>query len=278
MSKGIFLLAQNNNENYVKQACFCAFSIKKTNPTLSVTIATNDFIPEKYKKYFDNIIEIPGEDLAVSEEWKVSNRVKIYDLSPYNETLVLDTDMLVTEDISSWFEKLKDFDLYFTSQPRTYRGEIISSNFYRKTFTANNLPNIYVGVHYFKKSKLANEFYEWLKIIGKNWQEFYKQHLEFKRPDFCSIDVCSAIAVKIMDCESQVISSAKTSPTFVHMKTKVQNWNKQVSSWQDYVAVYITDDFDVKVGNYSQSGVFHYTENSFVKNYLEKRIKEMANV
>lgn len=278
MNRGIFLFAQNTNDtNYVAQACFCAFSIKQTNPDLSVTVATNDYIPEKYKKYIDNIIEIPGEDFASEEEWKISNRIKIYNLSPYDETIVLDTDMLVLKDISKWWNLLADYDLYFTSTPTTYRGDILTSNFYRKTFVANLLPDTYVGLHYFKKSPLAEEFYKWLNIIVPNYKTFYKQHLEHRPPDFCSIDVCSAIAIKIMDCESIVINKSSLYPSFVHMKPRAQNWYKSVSNWQDYVGAYLTDDFELFVGNYKQNSVFHYTEDSFVKNYLEKRIKEIAN-
>ena len=278
MSRGVFLFAQNTNyTNYVAQACFCAFSIKQTNPNVSVTVATNDYVPEKYKKYIDYVIEIPGEDFASEEEWKISNRIKIYDLSPYDETIVLDTDMLVLRDISEWWNLLADYDLYFTSIPTTYRGDVLSSNFYRKTFTANFLPDIYVGLHYFKKSPLAKEFYEWLKVIVTNYKTFYKQHLEHNPPNFCSIDVCSSIAVKIMDCENIVINKSSLYPNFVHMKPRAQNWYKSVSNWQDYVGAYLTDDFKFFVGNYKQNSVFHYTEDSFVKNYLEKRIKEIAN-
>jgi hypothetical protein len=277
MSKGIFLFAQNGDTNYVRQACFCAYTIKQSNPTLSVTLATNDFVPEKYLKYFDNIIEIPGDDLAESENWKVSNRVKIYDLSPYDETIVLDVDMLVLTDISDWWSKLENYDLYFTSNPITYKGELIKTDFYRKAFTANNLPNIYVGVHYFKKSVLANEFYSWLSVIVQNWKEFYNQHLESKKPSFCSIDVCAAIAIKIMDCKTQVTNNSKIYPTFTHMKSKCQNWRRPVNYWQDYVEAYFTDDLEFKIGNYKQTGIFHYTENSFVDNFLESKIKDFIN-
>lgn len=277
MNRGIFLFAQNSDINYVRQACFCAYSIKQSNPNISVTLATNDFVPEKYIKYFDNIIDIPGDDLAESENWKVSNRVKIYNLSPYEETIVLDVDMLVLSDISKWWENLENYDLYFTSNPITYKGEIVTSNYYRKTFTENYLPNIYVGVHYFKKSELAQEFYAWLDIIVKNWKEFYNQHLENKKPSFCSIDVCAAIAIKIMDCQHQVTNKSKTYPTFIHMKSQCQNWRRPVSYWQDYVDVYFTEDFDFKIGNFKQSGVFHYTENNFVDNFLENKIRELVN-
>lgn len=276
MSRGILFLAQNNSENYVRQACLCAWSIKTTNPEMSISIATNDFVPKKYKTLFDNIIEIPGDDLAANESWKVSNRCKLYDISPYNETIVLDTDMLVLSDISSWWKQLEKYELYFTSAPLTYRGEKLTSNFYRRTFVENNLPNIYVGVHYFKKSVKAKEFYDLQKTVVENWKEFYNQHITSKRPEYCSIDVCTSIVVKILDCFDQVTNKSSLYPTFVHMKPKAQNWTRQVSSWQEYVAAYISDDFEFKVGNYKQTGIFHYTENSFVDNILEQRIKELS--
>lgn len=277
MSKGIVLVAQNNKENYVRQACLCAWSIKKTNPDLSVSLITNDFVPKKYKDLFDYIIDIPGEDLSINEEWKISNRCKIYDVTPYDETIVLDTDMLVLSNIEDWWTTLKNYNLYFTTTPITYRGEKITSAFYRKTFVENSLPNLYVGVHYFKKSKTAKEFYDLLKVVVTNWKEFYTQHLETRRPEYCSIDVCSAIVVKILDNENSVTNQSSRFPTFVHMKPKAQNWNRQVSSWQDYIAAYISEDFKFTVGNYLQQGVFHYTENSFVSNFLEKRIRELEN-
>ena len=278
MSKGIFLFAQNTEDtNYVEQACYCAITIKTHNPNLQIAIATNDFVPLKYKKFFDHIIEITGTDLSANENWKISNRSKIYNLTPFDETVVLDTDVLVCEDLEKYFPSLSSYDLYFTTNPVTYRGETITERYYRKTFVKNSLPDTYVGMHYFKKSDLAKEFYNWLDIIVQNWQDFYKQHLEYNRPDFCSIDVCSAIAIKIMEFEAQVTGKSTSLPKFVHMKPKVQNWYRSVNSWQDYVACYLTDDCKLKVGNYNQSGIFHYTEDTFVKNYLQTRIKDIVN-
>lgn len=278
MSRGILLFAQNTQDvNYVEQACYCAISSKTHNPDLEIAIVTNDFVPLKYEKYFDHIIDINGPDLSVDEKWKISNRSKLYDLSPFTETMVLDTDTLICSNFENYFDLLKNYDLYFTSQPVTYRGEIINNNYYRKTFEKNNLPNTYVGLHYFKKSKLAKEFYYWLDIIVKNYKTFYQQHLTYNRPDFCSIDVCSAIAIKILECETQVTGKSTMLPNFVHMKPKVQNWHRSVNSWQDYVACYLSNDFNLKIGNYEQLGVFHYTEDSFVKTYLKNRIKEIMN-
>ena len=48
---------------------------------------------------FDQIIPIPFGDAADDSEWKVENRWKIYHASPYDETIVMDTDMLVLQNI-----------------------------------------------------------------------------------------------------------------------------------------------------------------------------------
>ena len=57
MSKGYLLVAMG--DNYIKQACLCALSIKKTQTLSNVSIMTSDIVPNNYKHLFDEIIEIP---------------------------------------------------------------------------------------------------------------------------------------------------------------------------------------------------------------------------
>ena len=49
------------------------------------------------------------------------------------------------------------------------------------------------------------------------------------------------------------------------MKSKVQGWENNSDNWTDIVPYYFTDDKELKIGNYLQTGLFHYTENSFAK-------------
>lgn len=278
MSKGILLFAQNNDhDDYIKQACFAAISTKKTNPCENLSVITNDAIPSKYRRYFDQVICDKATDHASNEEWKISNRVKLYELSPYDHTLVLDTDVLVLSDISHWWKKLKKYEVYFTTSPVTYRGERLTSDFYRRSFIENSLPCVYSGLHYFSKSTFAKEFYKWLELVTVNWEKFYSQHLKYRVPRYPSIDMSAAIVIEILDCEKQVTNPLLSYPTFVHMKANTQNWKNQATSWQDFVQPYLDDNFELKIGNYKQSGIFHYSENSFVSNYLETRFTEMFN-
>jgi hypothetical protein len=261
------MLAQNSNYDYILQACLAAMSIRATNKNANICLITNNDVPDKYKQLFNYIIDIPWGDHAEDYEWKIHNRWKIYHAVPYEETVVMDTDMLVLEDLSSWFNFLQTYDLFFPTKVFTYRNEEVKdNNYYRKAFSKFNLPNIYTGFHWFKKRDLPHEFYTWLEMITNNWQQFYKYHAGGKiYQNTCSIDVSSAIAVKILDCESQVTNSKVKYPSFVHMKQKIQDWNLSYGErWQDRVGVYLNEDLTLRIGNYVQSGVFHYTEKDFV--------------
>ncbi len=266
MSNNFTMLAQNTDVDYVQQAYLNAMSIRATNKNAKICLITNDTVQDKYKQIFDDIVEIPWGDHAKDSDWKIENRWKSYHATPYDESLVMDTDMLVLQDISSWFNFLKNYDLFFTSNVYTYRNELVTNDYYRHTFVKNKLPNLYSGLHYYKKSDTAHEFYTWLEMITNNWQQFYRQHTGGKMYQRkCSIDLSSAIAVKIMGIESQVTNPRAKYPSFVHMKPRIQNWqNSVVDKWQNRVGTYLGEDLQLKIGNYTQAGVFHYTEDDFV--------------
>lgn len=263
---GIVVLAQNNSQDdYVEQACLLAMSLEITNPNIPISIITNDDVPLEYKRFFDKIIPIPYEDDAKNSEWKIENRWKIYHATPYENTIVMDTDMIVLQDISSWVDFLSNYEMYFTSNVYTYRGEKVTNNFYRKVFTENDLPNLYSGLHFFKKSDFAHEFYKWIELVTNNWELFYGQYATEHYPGRFSMDVTVAIVAKILDCDDDITNSIAKFPTFTHMKPMIQNWSKSQPDWQDCVGTYISDNCNVKIGNYQQTGILHYTENSFGK-------------
>ena len=49
---------------------------------------------------------------------------------------------------------------------------------------------------------------------------------------------------------------------FVHMKSKVQEWHNSNEDWMSkMIPFYFTDNLQLKIGNYTQKDIFHYTEN-----------------
>tara|TARA_B110000259_G_scaffold174675_1_gene209226 strand:- start:1501 stop:2337 length:837 start_codon:yes stop_codon:yes gene_type:complete len=271
------LVAQNTQDvDYVKQACALAMSIHATTPDSNISILTDDTIPQRYKGLFDNVIKIPWGDLANKYDWKIHNRWKTYFISPYEDAIVLDTDMLVLEDITSWYNFLQSYDMYITSTIFDYRGNKIKDTFYRKNFNRYNLPNTYMGLHYFKKSEFALEFYTWLDKITNNWKEFYKLSGSNPIQNFASMDLTAAMAIDILDCKSKITNENVSVPSFTHMKANIQGWNELRESWQTKVGTYFTDDAELYIGNHKQSGIFHYTEDNFLTDdiiqVLEKRL------
>ena len=182
--------------------------------------------------------------------------------------------------IYKWRYLNKNYNLFITSQVLTYRNEIVTGNYYRRVFVENNLPNTYSAFMYFKKSQLAEEFWTLVEIISKNWKEFYNKFLLNYKPTHLSMDVVFALAVKILGIEDQIMSSFGY-PTFVHMKSRIQNWHTVTDDWMDYGGVYLNKKGSLKISNYQQNGIFHYTEKKFLNDHIlyvyEDLYKEKIN-
>jgi hypothetical protein len=267
MTINFTLLAQNSSDDYVKQAYLCALSIRATNPDSKIALITNNKC--KYD-IFDDVIKIPWGDAASNSEWKIENRWKIYHATPYDRTIVLDTDMLVLDNIKHWWNFLQTKKVFYTTNVLTYRGTPMTSLYYRKSFVDNNLSSLYSGFHYFEKGSEAQLFYHWLDLVMQNWEVFYEQHATGKIiQKFPSIDVSAAIVTKILGWE-HTVTSPSIYPNFVHMKAHAQDWTTPTDKWEDNANVSFNTDLNLKIGNYQQQGIFHYTEKSFASDKIIK--------
>lgn len=278
MDKGIVVVAQNNSDyNYVEQAAVLAMSVKQHN-NIPVSIITNDEIPTEFEDVFDKVLPIEWGDMAGESSWKVENRWKVYHQTPYDETIVMDTDMLVTSNIEHLWDYYKSYDLFFTTKPVTYRGETITSKYYREFFVENNLPDIYCALYYFKKSDFAHMFFEYLELVVKNFDKFQRYLCPNTEQDFVSMDVAIALTIKLLDVEDEVTNNTSNVSRFVHMKPHVQNWEKPRNSWQNVVTAHLTNNLDLYIGNIRQTGIFHYTEKDFLtKVFAVQKYKELDN-
>ena len=263
-SKGVCILAQNNSKtDYVRQAYALAKSLKKYND-VSVSIITNDNVEYDI---FDNVIPIPWDDNSQESEWKIENRWKVYHCSPYEHTMVFDADMLVLQNIDHWWNFLEDKELYFVDKVKTYQNKQFTTRYYRKVFDSNNLPDLYSGIYYFKKGKLAQEFFQLVELIMFNWELFYGRFAGVDYQKWCSFDVSVAIASKLLD-NCHAITNKRSPITFTHMKPRGQHWQQEPQKWTQVLDYYIRADGSLMVGNYKQSGVFHYVEDTFLNDTI----------
>lgn len=269
MSKGVVLFAQNNQEcDYVRQAYALACSILAQSPNTNISLITNDNIPVHYKNVFDKIIDIPWGDMSDGKEWKIENRWKIYHATPYRETLVLDTDMLCLSNVDNIWPLVKHDFLKFTNNIYNYKNEVIQSDYYRKTFTANSLPNTYCGVFYFKKSDQAKSFFTLAEMITKNWAVFYKKYTPKNTQKWNSMDVNFSLSAKLLD----INLNSSSILSFTHMKPMIQGWSNPPDKWTNYLSTEF--DKDLIVGGFKQRGIFHYVEQEFLSEDVVKKLEE----
>jgi len=261
MSRGYLILAQNSRkDDYVKLAYALALSIKGTQSSVNkVAIATNEDVSGRYAQAFDHIIDIPWNDQASVSKWKIENKWKYYYMTPFDETVVLDADMLFPADISHWWDILAQKEMWITDKPRTFKGEVITSTEYRPSFPSNNLPNAYTAFMYFKKTNMVHEVFKMTQLIFENWERFYYDFMDETRPKNLSGDVAYALAIKILGLENECFDTLSI-PTFVHMKSYVQNIDKKLltENWTMNIPTYFNDECEFKIGNYEQCYPFHY--------------------
>ena len=264
-SKGFIILAQNSEGiDYIRQAYALALSIKLSQPVYnSVSLITDSKVDEKYADVFDHILDIPFTDEATSSSWKVENRWKFIYASPYDETIVLDSDMLFFKDITTVWDKLANHDVFFANQVVDFKGRIITDITSRKTFISNNLPNVYFALHYFKKTAPAFEFYKALEFVVHNWERCYTEVAPVDYQNWLSMDVSASIAVKILSIEEQVTNKALKF-NFTHMKPTLQGWQPSPSSWVDFADTLYTPNGKLYINQFHQTGIVHYVEDEFL--------------
>ena len=73
--------------------------------------------------------------------------------------------MLFLSDLSHHWDIFNRYDVCLVEKVRTYKNETVTDDYYRKTFTENNLPNVYNAYQYFKKNDNSLKYYKNLKHI-----------------------------------------------------------------------------------------------------------------
>lgn len=278
LSKGFIVLAQNTDTvDYVKQAYALALSIKFSQKSVTnISLVTNSEVPEEYKSVFDKIIPIPWTDANEFSRFGAEHRWKLYHVTPYEETIVLDTDMLLLEDISSWWEYCKTYDIKFCSRIKNYKLETVVDTYHRKAFVANGLTNPYFGLHYFRQTDAAYDFYKVLEFVVNNWEWCWTEFAPEEYQNWLSMDLATAIAIEIVGNHETAVDVC--SPLeFIHMKTPLQGWSPIPAKWQDTVPFVLNTKGDLVVGNIKQSKLFHYVEKNFITDKIIKRLEVLAN-
>jgi hypothetical protein len=264
MSQGILLFAHNNQSvDYVLMAAWCA---KRANDYLgcAVSLVTDDSSLatfEKYPKletYFDKII-VHDNGVTTTQQKRYiekyltfynTDRVNAFDLTPYDETFIMDTDIIIqSSDINKvWksnssllfckhaveifnpknkileFEKLSDIDINFYWATQFYfKKNTEAEIFFNTCKHIKNNYDWYSGLHSLSSPKYLRNDHVWSMAIhhqgGINhdtWCESLPWHLHYATDDagIFSMDHDSTIMYK------QDIGPCKVSHKDLHVMNK----------------------------------------------------------
>lgn len=214
---------------YVKCAQHLKDSILKFHPDANITIVTEDMLPN-------------GNLGGYANDWQM------FKVSPYRQTIKLEADMLCCSAIDHWWSLFEHRDLVISQGCRTFYDETSTSRKYRKIFDANNLPDVYNAITYWRLSTIAREFFDLVRDIFTNYDQ-YKTLLKFPE-DAPSTDVVYAMAAVILGPEQVTLP---VGPSIVHMKKHhqpivIEDWTKELV-WE----------FDpIRIQTVAQWGMLHY--------------------
>lgn len=227
--RGYVIPAVGND--YVKCAERLKDSILNFHPDAHVTIVTQDMLPY-------------GDQGGWANDWQM------FQLSPYRQTIKLEADMLCTSPFDHWWTMFEKRDVVISCGARDFYDNPAQSRAYRKCFDANELPDVYNAITYWRLSQTAQEFFVLVRNIFQHWEE-YKKLLKFPE-DSPSTDLVYAMAARIIG-EELVTLPAGLGPTIVHMKQHVNRLKTN-----DWTQELVWEHNPLRINTVAQHGMFHY--------------------
>jgi len=250
VNKGFVIMAQDTEKtNYTKCAETLKKSIVRVMPDANITIITTD--------------TLPYGDLAKNSDWKLINDWQVYEASPYDYTIKLEADMYIPRNIDHWWDVLKERDVVISSTIRNVKQEISDVRVYRRFIDDNNLPDVYNAITYFKKSDTAKKFFELVKEIFNNWEE-YKRILKCNPAEIATTDWVYSLASHILGIEKTTLPTF-TEMSMIHMKQFINN--HPTENWTDTFIYECLPD-QIRIQTIPQLYPLHY----HVKNFCDKII------
>jgi hypothetical protein len=262
LPQGYFMIANSTREtDYLKLAYVTALSIKLTQPegynAVSVATTNPDIVSNyRFSWVFDNVIAYEGPK-------GMNARSRVYQHTPYKETVFLDSDLLFLNDVSHWWHYMQKHDLYIATRPMTFRGETMTNRYFRATIDNNKLPDFYSGWLYFKQSRETTKFFRVLEALT-DYPEAWKEQLDSYNFESIPTDEACALTAKMLDIVEDMSNPNVPFPRFTHMKSHCQGLGATDYNWTDQLPFYYDADLNVKLGPYAQTDILHYTKKDLI--------------
>lgn len=263
--QGYFTFAQNTPDvDYLHLAYLQALNIKATQRhnqfAVAVDAATRAQINEQHLSVFDYIIDITHDFNSPDSDWRLANEWQVFWLTPFKETIKLESDVLFTRSIDHWWTAFRLSNVCLSTGCRNYQQDLSTVRKYRQVFDDNHLPDVYNGLMYFRFSQEAMRFFTTAHQIFNNWSAV-KQHLTGCDEETPSTDLLYALAAQIVGPESCAIPSLDFI-NFVHMKPGINGYAED-QTFSDVFNVE-QDGNMIRINNINQYHPLHYYDKQWM--------------
>lgn len=205
MTHGAVIFAQNNGAiDYVKIATFSARQINRyLNVPVSLITDSPDAVTDT--DVFDKVIVINSNTSQTKQfydgtltskqlVWKNQSRSQVFDLTPYDTTLVIDSDYIINSPVLlPAFDSNSNFQIYRTSLDLA--GWRNTNSFDR--LNQYSIPFYWATTFIFKKDAVTQAFFNIVDNIKLNW-EYYRLLYTIDSKVFRN-DFAFSIAIHIMN-------------------------------------------------------------------------------
>jgi hypothetical protein len=175
MTTGALIFAfDTEHTRYLDMATWCAERVKRW-LDIPVAVVTNNPAAEN-ETVFEHVIYADplGEnsrwfgDLKDHVTWHNGNRVDAYNLSPWDQTIVLDADFVINSNqLGRVLDSPQDF-MCFRSAYNLARPE----QQFLDTFGNYKFPMYWATVMMFRKSNTAQYIFDSMQMIRENWKHY----------------------------------------------------------------------------------------------------------
>lgn len=203
MSKGVLIFAFNNETvDYVKLAKLAASKVSEY-LKVPVTLVTDTHTDKE--DIFENVIILKKENSQPRlfhdgslknfiDEWNNLSRHTCYDLSPYDETLVIDCDYIINSDfLNCCWGKTSDFLIFKDSFDLASWRNIKEF----KKISDYSIDFYWATVFYFRKTEKNKLFFNLVEYIKDNWS-YYMMMYQSMSPYYRN-DIAYSIAIHMFN-------------------------------------------------------------------------------
>lgn len=215
MTRGVMIYAFNNESiDYWAQAVWCADRVNRC-LGLPVTIVTDEASQGSRICDHDMVFAVPSsggmrvydpERDQRADTWFNGNRFQSFDITPYEQTIVIDSDYVVASD---QLNQLFDLPMSVTAIKDVY--DITNRDSFRNYQLISNskvgLHHWWATVLFFRKDRVSEHFFTLMQMIRENYRHYSNLYRFRPRPfrnDFAVSVALSVISGHVPDAATAI--------------------------------------------------------------------------